>query len=342
MGEAALSFPPLKGQLLTQPLAGEPQDLDSADERLERVTGLVSKSAYGDAARVAEELLAGGLYDVRLVGPYLMGLFLEGGMQAMPSIFHSLSQTLMGNWQSFGPRERKDVYADGGLRWLFKVLNKHIEHHERLKNDTWQRWSAASNREPLEQALTLSEEIFSSFGRVMPRNGCEAPFRRLTQWLEGHLQTLPTPPPAAPEAVPEEPASEQSELEEASAPVSRPAVVEAPRAAAPPGPVVPVSPALAQLIRKLSAFDTLMEKQDFRRAGVVAADVLHLMEHFDPRVYLPSLFSRFFAGLSTHAEDVEPLLHNTETLSFRALDQLYRVDLEAFLAQSAKERGEGE
>jgi hypothetical protein len=68
---------------------------------------------------------------------------------------------------------------------------------------------------------------------------------------------------------------------------------------------------------------------------VIAADVMHLVEHFDPRVYLPLVFSRFFAGLSAHAEQVEPLLQNTETLSFRALDQLYRVDLETFLAQGA-------
>jgi hypothetical protein len=105
------------------------------------------------------------------------------------------------------------------------------------------------------------------------------------------------------------------------------------RAAA--GPMIPVSPALADLMRKLAAFDTLIERQDFRRASVVAADVLALLERFDPRVYLPLIFSRFFAGLSTHAEQVEPLLHTTDSLGFRALDQLYRVDLDTFLAQEA-------
>jgi hypothetical protein len=106
---------------------------------------------------------------------------------------------------------------------------------------------------------------------------------------------------------------------------------------------MPVSPALAQLMKKLAAFNTLVERQDFQRAGVVAADVMHVVEHFDPRVYLPALFSQFFAGLSTHAEQVEPMLQGTETLSFRALDQLYRVDLETFLAQSKTlEEGAGE
>ncbi|MGZ3460707.1 MAG: type VI secretion system protein IglI family protein, partial [Archangium sp.] len=200
----------------------------------------------------------------------------------------------------------------------------------RLKDQTWQSWAAPANREPLQQALTLSEEIFSAFGRAMPRNGCEAPFRRLTQWMEGHLQSLPA---AAPLAEPAPPADEPEE--EAARPEPR---RSAPVAA---GPTLPVSPALAQLLSKLAAFDTLVEREDFQRASVVAADVLQVVEHFDPRVYLPALFSRFFAGLSTHAEQVEPLLQGTESLSFRALDQLYRVDLETFLAQGANPDGAG-
>ncbi|QRN93347.1 hypothetical protein JRI60_29615 [Archangium violaceum] len=328
-------LPPLELHLLDKPLYGEASDLESSDERLEKVNALVSRSDYVDAARAAEALLRQGVYDVRLVGPYLLGLFIEGGLESMPVVFHSLSKTLLLNWPSFGPRERKDVFADGVLRWFLKVLNKHLEHHERLKDQTWQRWSLPSNREPLEQALALSEEIFSAFGRVMPRNGCEAPFRRLSQWLEGHLASLPTPAP------PDEPEPEEEPEEEESQAPSRPA--ESLRSASSSaGPSMPISPALAQLMSKLAAFDTLVERQDFLRASVVAADVLNVVEHFDPRVYLPALFSRFFAGLSTNAEQVEPLLQSTETLSFRALDQLYRVDLETFLAQGANPDGEGE
>jgi hypothetical protein len=327
MAEPALPLSPLKPQLLTQALTAEAPDLESSDERLEKVNGLVAKSAYLDAARAAEAMLDQGLYDVRLVGPYLLGLFMEGGLEALPTMFHSLSSTLLINWQFFGPRERKDIFADASLRWLLKVLNKHLEHHERLKNETWQRWSEASNREPLEQALALSEEIFSSFNRVLQRNACEAPFRRLTQWMEGHLQSLPTPEP--------EPEPEPDSEAEVVPVRGRAAHAEStPRAASPSaGPTMAVSPALAQLMRKLAAFDTLVERQDFRRATVVAADVLQVVEHFDPRVYLPAVFSRFFAGLSVAAEEVEPLLQGTDSLSFRALDQLYRVDLDTFLAQ---------
>ncbi|RKH56480.1 hypothetical protein D7V93_20220 [Corallococcus llansteffanensis] len=106
------------------------------------------------------------------------------------------------------------------------------------------------------------------------------------------------------------------------------------------GPTVPMSPALAQLVRKLSAFEALVEREDFVKASVIAVDVLATVERFDPRVYLPMLFSGFFNGLSQHADAIEPLLHGTESLGFRALDQLYRVDLDAFLtAQQRPPRG---
>jgi hypothetical protein len=235
---------------------------------------------------------------------------------------------LLRNWQFFGPRERKEVFADSNLRWMLKVLNKHLEHHERAKDEMWHRWCEPSNRTPLEQALALSEEIFSAFGRVMPNNGCEAPFRRFTQWLEGHLASLPEPASAeaSESESPEEPETE-GRSEAAPAPAHTPGS----------GASVPVSPALAELMRKLAAFSTLVEREDFERASVVAADVLGVLERFDPRVYLPSLFSRFFAHLSTHAEQVEPLLHNTDSLAFRARDQLYRVDLETFLKQDSED-----
>jgi hypothetical protein len=327
MGEPAKVVSPLDPHLLDKLLEAEAPDLDSSDEHLGKVNDLVARSSYLDAARAAEAMLREGQYDVRLVGPYLLGLFLEGGMAAMPWVFQGLSSMLLRNWQNFSPRERRDVYADGGLRWLLKVLNKHLEHHERAKDATWLRWSDAANREPLEQALALSEEIFSSFSRVMPRNGCEAPFRRLTQWLEGHLQSLPVPAP------PEEP-QDESESEESESDDSSERDAHSPVATV--GSTIPVSPALAELMRKLAAFNTLVEREDFVRASVVAADVLAVLERFDPRVYLPALFSRFFSGLSVHAEQVEPLLQTTDSLSFRALDQLYRVDLATFLQQSTR------
>jgi hypothetical protein len=119
----------------------------------------------------------------------------------------------------------------------------------------------------------------------------------------------------------EEEDEEEVRLQAPSTPRTRPALQ----------PELEHSPALEQLLRKLAAFDTLVERQDFSRASMVATDVIHVIDHFDPLVYLPSLFSRFLSGLSVHAKRIEPQMQGARPLSERALERLYRTDLDAFL-----------
>lgn len=324
--------------------ASEPPS-ESAESRIDQVSGLVAKGAYPEAARIAEGLFAEGVRDVRLVGPYLMGAFLERGLEAMPVIFASLAKFLTTHWESFGPPDKRSIHAQSGLRWLFKTLNKHFEYHARAKDEDWRRWNEPSNRQPLEDALTLVDEVMEALAHALPDSGCEALLTPLITNLSNHLQTLPQAPPpvaSAParESAPEHPESDDhGDEEEDSPPQAQPRAMRSAQAPEPPkaaGPSVPVSPALALLMQKLDAFDALVERRDLARASVVAADLLHTLDHFDPRVYLPTLFTHFFGGLSAHADVIERLLQSTDSLAFRALEQLYRVDLDAFLAQGAE------
>lgn len=324
---------------------------EGPDPRLEAITGLVAKSEYADAARAATGLLRQGVRDVRLVGPYLFGHFFADGMKALPVLFRSLKRTLTENWDFFGPVEKKLVFADTGLRWLLKMMGKHLEHHSRLKDAQWQTWSAPGNREPMEEALALGDPLIAALA-ILQKSACMDAMRTLLGALRAHAQAVPflpppeEPKPAAPEpeltAAPDDAEEEddEGEEEEEVRPARRKKAARQEEQDS--GPSVPMSPALAQLVRKLSAFEALLEREDYTKASVIAVDVLATVERFDPRVYLPQLFSGFFNGLAQHAEAIEPMLHNTETLSFRAMDQLYRVDLDAFLvAQARQARGGG-
>ncbi len=331
MADKATPQPPLDGTLLEEPLEGTPpreSEEEGSDPRLDAIADQVGKGAYGEAARGAEVLLREGVRDVRLISPYLFGLFHEEGLKGMPGIFRSLLTTLTESWEAFGPPEKKAVLTDNGLRWLLKTVNKHLLHHEKLKDERWRGWCEPDNRAPLEEALPLTEPLLAAFEAALPGNGCEKPLRSLVSWLGDHLRALPAESPP-PEEAPPVAAVEEHEVQE-----EKGQVLSTPQA---PEPGLPISPAMALLLRKLAAFDVLLARQDFLKAGVVAADVLTTVERFDPRIYLPAIFSRFFAGLSTNAETIEPLLHNTESLAFRSLDQLYRVDLDAFLAQDANQ-----
>lgn len=344
MAETTAPSAPLDMNLLEQlpePPAGGAPVPEEAAARVDTVSSLVTRATYAEAARMAEALLREGVRDVRLAGPYLLGVFLDHGLEALPVLFSSLGKLLTVHWESFTPAEKKTVHAQSGVRWLLKSLNKHFEHHAWSKDETWRRWCEPGNREPLREALALASELAETLESVLPGSGCETPLRQFTTALSGHLSMLPEAPPARAEEPPPETeeggedAGPGASEEAPSPPRPRPAQAAAPAspAAQGTGPTLSVSPALALLMRKLDAFDSLLERRDLARASVVAADVLHTIDHFDPRVYLPSLFSRFFAGLSTHADSVERLLQSTDSLAFRSLEQLYRVDLNAFLAQ---------
>lgn len=98
-----------------------------------------------------------------------------------------------------------------------------------------------------------------------------------------------------------------------------------------PGKTTPVSVPLLQLMHKITAFGRLVRRRDYKRAAIVAADVMKAFESFDPRLYLPSIFTPFFSLLSHHGDKVEPLMKEPDGLSGRALRHLYEVDLDAFV-----------
>jgi hypothetical protein len=350
MAEAALVLGPLDISLLEAPLSGPPPESseeEGPDPRLEAVAEHVAKGTYREGAHAAAALLREGRRDMRLVAPYLFGAFHEQDLKAMPVIFRSIAAVLTGSWEAFGPPAKRAVFADNGLRWLLKAMSKHMAHHEKLKDERWKRWCEPDNRAPLEEAIALSNPILAALATTLPKNGCAEPFRALVASLQAHVKALPTQPrpvesaPAAASQPDEEPQEDEEPREEEEAPQPEPvAAARVSPAAKSAAPGLPISPAMALLLQKLAAFDALIEREDFLKAGVVAADVLATVERFDPRVYLPAIFARFYTGLSQHAEIIEPLLHNTDSLTFRSLDQLFRVDLGTFLEQPTKQREE--
>ena len=104
-----------------------------------------------------------------------------------------------------------------------------------------------------------------------------------------------------------------------------PPVVPAPQA------TLPVSHLLDLLIRRIVGFERLVRRKDYRRAAIVADDVLKAFESFDPRLYLPTVFSPFFSLLAQHGDKIQGQEPQADNLPTRALRYLYQVDLDAFV-----------
>ena len=95
--------------------------------------------------------------------------------------------------------------------------------------------------------------------------------------------------------------------------------------------MIEVSPALARFILKLEAFAGLVERGEMGKAAIVARDIKAAVDDFDPRVYLPALLAPHFRLLSAHIEAIAPHWAAAGSPAWEALEQLYKVDLDAFL-----------
>ena len=321
---------PLPTGLLAVPLPPLDEaiaDLPADDPRLEEVAGALTRNDYPVAAARAAVHLGAGVHDLRLVGAYLYGLLVERGMGAVPGVFESLRLALGDNLEALGPRGRRQQALENMLRWLLRATMRHLEFHERAKDEVWNDWCEPESRGHIEEALELAPAIEALLAQRIPdpKVGALASFERVVAWLRELGVATQTQVAAVPAEEPED---------EGSAEVVLPA-----RPALPSG--VAVSPALGELLDRLGAFEALASRGQFVKAGVVAADLLRTIEHFDPVRYLPSLFGGFFAALSSHMANIEPTLQSQETLAFRALDNLYRSNLDGFLRQSEPTDGGG-
>jgi hypothetical protein len=83
--------------------------------------------------------------------------------------------------------------------------------------------------------------------------------------------------------------------------------------------------------RKMHLFETLIAKHDYLKAAVVAKDIDHLIETFDPLNYFPKLFSKYFSILAKHVAAITEQHKNQDSLQVKALERLYRTDFDMFV-----------
>lgn len=106
-----------------------------------------------------------------------------------------------------------------------------------------------------------------------------------------------------------------------------------------------VSTRFWELQRRLSAFVELLERREYEKAGIVAADLRHTLEQFDVASYFPGLFARYFECCAEHARQLIEHRPDEAALRSSALSWLYRTDLDRFLelraTRSVDSRGVG-
>jgi hypothetical protein len=308
---------------------------EAADARLPQVRSLSNKGDYEQAARIAEAILADGAGDFQAFSRYLFGVFLAKGFVVLPRVLGAFGRACEA---VFADGDRKAALeAETSLGWLCRTLRDLIDFHLAQRDVVWRRWVDASDPALCDAIVEACAQLARVVGAAVPGSQSLESMASLGAFARGTLRGLvPRPPPPAPPA-PEPVAVVEPEPEASAIAEEEPGEPRAPvrleRGNRRAGSDEDDAPAMRLLRQKLAAFQELVDRGDLGRAAIIARDLERVIEHFDPRVYLPRLFAPYFRRLASSGEALTPFWEGEGSVGWRALEQLYQVDLEAFLEE---------
>jgi hypothetical protein len=185
---------PLAPEWLLEPLPkpeGGIVELEVTDSRFETISALILRGEYITAGHHSETLLKEGVYDVRVLGYYLFGVFIERGLMSLPLVFRALMRFLGEEYALFGPTNKKQLQTENMLLWLVAGIVKNAELHSTMKDGTWKEWLEPKNRPPIDEATQLCPQMQAALSSFAPGSRASQRFQSLDNWLEGfgHSET---------------------------------------------------------------------------------------------------------------------------------------------------------
>lgn len=310
---------------LATPAPGAVKDAALDDAALQRMTDSADRGDYIEAANKAAALLGKHVYDIRVIGYYLFGVMLEQGIGHLPTLVKRVHTLLTDDLADLTPSQKKERAIDVTLHWLFQTMAERCRYHATQHDATWQQWLSQLHPRLAGDIAQALDRLSAEMQQLVEEPRCLGPISRLRRWVMEDLpRTRPVETPAAPVVAPgpSTGAVATDNVAQASAPAAAPAAVARDAAE---------SPAMQLLMRKLRAFETLIERGDMSKAALVASDIKQTIESFDPLVYLPGLFSTFFKLLSQSTGELLPHWEELHSPAGQALQSFYRVDLDGFL-----------
>ena len=314
-------------ELLTTDLeVTENPGLDMLDPRFVDIVSLVEQGEYAGAATQAEAVLEEGIYDIRITGYFLYGHFLDQGLGVMPATLECLAKLMTDNWEALGPVKNREKHTQTSLGWYFKQLLKRLKHEESKESDVWQQWLSEVSSDDVQDALdtginfqrAVSQNLEDKAGPVIDS------LAKVNDWLKAFQRLVYREP--EPE---EEPEPEDKTVEEDTAPAASAGWTDT------DSQMVEGSYHLKLLLSKMAAFEQLVSKEQYPKAAIVADDINAIIANFDPRVYFPRMFSRYSLLLAHHIGEITSFAEYRESIKWRTMQDLYKVDLNGFVAFEA-------
>ncbi len=305
--------------------SSENPGLETLDPRFQEIAALVESSDYPKVAEQAEALFNDNVFDIRIIGYYLQAAFLEHGLKSLEAIFSCLKKSLEENWNAIGPVSKKEKHTQRSISWLLTQFNDALLYHREQSDEDWKKWIQEVSSDNIQNMLNNCDLFRQAVLAKFENADSIETLEKIKKWLEDFYVTIAPPAESKEEAPQEEEKSENQEAKEVSQPTTGQNSF--------PNLSIETAYPLQMLIRKIEAFNVLVEKENFTKAAIIADDINNLISNFDPRIYFPKTFAKYYKNLSHSIGSIAPCWEEKESLPWQMMNQFYTVDLEGFLEE---------
>ena len=292
--------------------------LNSTDPRFDEIATLVQQGNYAEASRLSEIILADGIYDIRLICYFLYGYWLEHGLASLVTVIDCLDYVILENWEAIGPVAQREKIVQNSLSWLFRQLLKKIQYEEKKNTQLWQQWKDSISTDEVDNMLKSSEAFRLSINHQLQDNTESVVVcSKIETWLRA-LQRLVYKPPEVEAVEPEKIEVDIIEKLSPAAPVTGALKIE-------------VSHHMELLLKKLAAFEYLLQEQNFPRAALVADDINQTLASFDPMIYFPKTFGTFVKLQVLNFEELSVYEDHRGSPQWQAMQDWLKIDVDSFM-----------
>jgi len=309
--------------------------LETIDPRFSDIASLVMEGNYEEATAQSEAILEEQIYDIRIIGYFLYGHFIEQGVGAMADIYLCLANLLRDNLDALGPVKNREKHIQTIMNWMMKQLIKKLQHEEGKNTNLYEGWISEVSSDQAQEALDAGDELRRALGPVL--EDAAGPvldgLMKVNDWLTAFQRLVYREPEPEVEEEPEEREEEvEDEIEEAPGQNKKSGFVAA-ASFVDDGEGVSAEGSfhLKLLIRKLEAFDRLISAEKYSSAALIADDINSIIADFDPKVYFPKLFTRFSLQFAANINELFAFEEHKNSVEWQAMQELYKVDLESFV-----------
>ncbi len=289
---------------------------DEGDTQFALIASFFEKDDFENGIPLIEEVLLSGRLDIRLVMYYLYSWFLKEGLVSFIEIFPIIMALLKDHWEQVCPVTKRDRHAQKSLTWLFSRQIKTFEYIDRdFKKGNFElldQYKKDLDDEKVDEILSLSFGLNDYLMQKWEHSPLNDQLAHLRKWIQDVNQmSIP---------VEEKEASEKDEVVEKAPPIEETS----------PIPLRDLQPSdlMVLFYKKLCAFESLLNRKEYRKAAVIADDIEQAIQNFNPLLHFPSLFVRHF---SLHAKYAHKLEENRDSNTSKILEKLYQADLNAFI-----------